>query len=134
MTVPFWSLLVILVIPYLLYFYTMRCRAQQLGEIENHYPRIQYTLLDGIGARACGAQKNAWEAAIMFTAAVMVAHLGGADPRLSSILAVTFVALRILHAVFYLADKPALRTLVFVSGTVCAVALFLLPALSNHSL
>ncbi len=130
MTVPFWCLFIILVIPYLLFFYTMRRRAIQLGSVDNHYPRIQYTQLDGLGARACGAQQNAWEAAIMFTAAVMVAHLGGADPWLSSILAVCFVLLRIMHAVLYLADKPVLRTLVFVLGTSCAVSLFLLPVLS----
>lgn len=50
MTVPFWCLLVILSIPYLLFFYTLRCRGRQLGRIDAHYPRLQYTQFDGIGA------------------------------------------------------------------------------------
>ena len=43
MTVPFWCLMVILIIPYLLFIYTMQCRARPLGRIDAHYPRMQYT-------------------------------------------------------------------------------------------
>jgi uncharacterized MAPEG superfamily protein len=67
----------------------------------------------------------------MFTAAILVAHAGGADAKLSAMLAITFVVLRILHAVFYLAGKPPLRTLIFVLGTVGVFTLFLLPAFSG---
>jgi uncharacterized MAPEG superfamily protein len=126
MTVPFWCLFVVLIIPYLLAPVAGYFKTKQLGSYDNKAPRTQAAALEGAGARAVAAQANAWEAAAVFTAAVLVNHLkGGADPGTSALLAEGFVLCRVLHAIFYLANLDILRSLIFTAGMVAAVALFL---------
>jgi uncharacterized MAPEG superfamily protein len=95
-----------------------------LGSIDHHQPRLQATELRGVAARAYAAQQNAWEGVVLFSAAIIVAHLAGADASWSAVTAVAFVVTRVLHAAFYIADIPPLRTGVFVLGLLCCVSLF----------
>jgi uncharacterized MAPEG superfamily protein len=128
MTTPFWCLLVALLLPYVLAGVGGYYRGRQFGSVDNHNPREQTAKLEGAGARAAAAQKNAWEALAAFTAAVLVAHLAGADPGQSSTAAVVFVAARVLHPIFYIRDLPPLRSLSFLVGVVCCLWLFGLAA------
>lgn len=113
MTVPFWCLLVVLTINYVLAALGGLFKWRQLGHLDNHHPRAQSSQLTGAGARVWAAQANGWEALAGFTAAVLVAHLSGADPAASAIAAQVFVASRIAHAILYVADLATLRSLVF---------------------
>lgn len=124
MTIPLWCLLVVASIPYILAGLGGYLRVRQLGSIDQHYPRIQATELRGVAARAYAAQQNAWEAVALFSTAVIVAHLTGADAGWSAVVAVAFAVTRVLHATFYIADLPPLRTGVFVLGLLCCVSLF----------
>ena len=126
MTVPFVCLLIVVLLPYALSTLGGYFRVRQLGTLDNKYPRIQATELEGIGARAWAAQANAWEAVSVFTAAVLVAHVAGADPEKSATAAIAFVALRVAHAACYLANLDVLRSIVFLGSLVAAVRLFLL--------
>ena len=99
-------------------------RAQQFGSVDNKNPRGQSAALEGAGASALAAQQNAWEALAMFTAAVVAHTVKGGDEGIASVLALAWLGSRILHAVFYLANLDALRSLVFLVGLGCAVALF----------
>ncbi len=129
MTVPFWSVLIMLLIPYALAGFGAFQRQKQLGVVDNKNWRAdQLPELTGAGARAYSAQANAWEAVAMFTAAVVVAHLAGADPELSSIAAMIFIVARIAHAILYIADLDKLRTVVFLVGWGCCLWLFGLAA------
>ena len=128
MTIPFWCLLVVLIIPYLLAGASGYFRAKQLGTVDLNNPRQQATLLTGPGARVYAAQQNAWEAAAVFTAAVLVAHFAGADAQMSANLAMAFVAFRVLHAVAYTADWAIPRSLLFLGAFVSAIWLFVLAA------
>ena len=126
MTIPFWCLLIIVIIPYLLAGASGYFRANQLGKIDLNNPREQATLLTGAGARVYAAQQNAWEATAVFAAAVLVAHFLGADPEMSANLAMAFVGFRILHAVAYVADWAPVRSALFLGGLVSAIWLFVL--------
>ncbi len=126
MTTPFWCLLVIVAMPYVLAGLTGYFKARQFGGIDNHHPRAQTALLEGPGARANAAQANAWEAVALFGTAVFMAHLAGADPAASSAAAVVYVVTRILHAGFYIADLPTARSGIFLVGVLCCVRLFYL--------
>lgn len=128
MTIPFWCLLVAIVIPYVLGGVVGYARVQQFGTLDNKYPRIQQASLQGLGARAQAAENNAFEALPVFGAAVFVAHLAGADPGRSALLAEVFLGARILHAIFYLANVDTLRSLVFVVGFACCIGLFVISA------
>jgi len=126
MTTPFWCLFIIVLLPYPIAFSGVYLRIQQLGTVDNKEPRAQALELSGAAARAIAAQANAWEATAVFSAAVLVAHLSGADPDLSATAAVGFVIARILHPIFYIADLDKLRSVAFLLGLGCAVWLFAL--------
>jgi len=128
MTTPFWCLLVVAVLPYVLASLGGYLRMQQLGTLDNSHPRIQATKLEGIAARALGAQMNAWEALSVFGVAVMLAHLTHADAEASATAAVIYLATRLAHPVLYLADLATPRTLVFVVGLGCIGRLLYLAA------
>jgi uncharacterized MAPEG superfamily protein len=126
MTVPFVCLLIVALLPYTLSTLSGYFKVKQLGSLDNKYPRVQAAELEGIGARAWAAQMNAWEALPVFTAAVLVAHVAGADPDKSATAAVLFVGLRVLHAAFYLANLDVLRSIAFLGALACAIRLFVL--------
>ena len=69
-----------------------------------------------------------WEAFAIFTAAVMVSHLLGADAESAAMASMIFVVARVLHGVFYIANKDALRSLCFLVGFGCSLWLFLMAA------
>jgi len=128
MTTPFWCLLATALLPYGIAGVGAKLRIDQLGELDNRHPRVQAQELRGVAARAWAAQANAWEALAVFTAAVVVAHLAGADAGASASVALVFVLARVLHAIAYVADQVLLRTLSFATGMLCCLALFGLAA------
>lgn len=128
MTTPLWCLLIVTFLPVVLAGIGGPLRKRQFGSIDNKYPRLQQARLEGAAARAIAAQQNAWEALAMFTAAVLAAHLMGATAGQAAWAALLFVAARVLHAVFYLANLDALRSLSYVVALGCVVWLFVLAA------
>ncbi len=124
MTTPFVCLVIVAALPYVLAGVGAFFRYRQLGTIDNNHPRLQAQQLEGTAARAYAAQQNAWEALALFGIAVLMAHLAGADGAASSTAAIVFVAVRLLHAVFYVANLAPLRSLAFVVGLGCCVRLF----------
>jgi uncharacterized MAPEG superfamily protein len=128
MTVPFWCLLVTVLIPYVLAGTGGYFRVRQLGGLDNKHPRAQASQLTGAGARAYAAQANAWEAVPVFASSVLVSHLAGASPGTAALLSEVFVAARVLHAAFYLANLDALRSLSFLVAFGCCIGLFVISA------
>lgn len=82
-------------------------------------PRVQ---------RANAAQLNAFEAFAPFAAAVLMAQLAGVDPARIAQLSVAFVALRVLHGLFYVGNKPKFRSLVWFGALGCVLALMAMAA------
>lgn len=80
--------------------------------------------------RANAAHLNAFEAFAPFAAGVVMAQLAGVDHARIALLAVAFVVLRVLHGILYLADVQLARSLVWLAGFACVVALLLLAAAS----
>jgi len=116
MTTPFWCLIVVALLPYILAGTGGYLRIQQLGALDNNHPRVQATKLEGVAARAYAAQMNAWEALPLFATAVFLAHLTHADPAASATAAVGYLATRIGHPILYLANLATVRTIVFTIG------------------
>ncbi len=73
--------------------------------------------------RAHAAHANAFEAFAPFAAAVLMAQLAGVAEARIALLAVSFAALRILHGLFYIGDRPLLRSLSWFAGLACVLAL-----------
>jgi uncharacterized MAPEG superfamily protein len=128
MTIPFWCVLVAGILPYVWVTIAAGERRKQFGTVDNKLPRLQEAQLAGRGARAMGAHNNAFETFPMFAAAVIVAHIAGADPGWSTIFALLFIAARVVHGFLYLADVDVARSAVFGIGQLCSLALFVLAA------
>lgn len=79
--------------------------------------------------RGNAAHLNAFEAFAPFTAGVLMAQAAGVDPGRIAALAVAFIVFRLLHGVFYLADKDVLRSLTWAAGIACVAALMIQAAL-----
>lgn len=126
MTIPFWCVVIVAFIPYLLAGTGLYFRITQLGGWDNDNPRTQYAQLEGAGWRVWAAQLNAWEALGLFTAVVVIAHLAGADPDKSAIAALVFVATRVLHPALYAANLATLRSVTVTTGLLsCAYLVYL---------
>lgn len=126
MTIPFYCLFIVALLPYTLAFTGMYFRTKAPGGLDNKNPRKQVAQLEGPGARAYAAQQNAWEALPVFTAAVVTAHLMHANPQQSAMAAMVFVMARILHPIAYLIDQDRLRSAMFGIGTLSWIWLFVL--------
>jgi len=128
MTTPFWCLLIAAFLPIVLAGIGGYFKSQQFDTLDNNNPRVQSAQLVGAGARAVAAQQNAWEALAIFTAAVAVAHMAGADPGTSAMAAMLFIVSRVLHGGFYIADLAPLRSVSFLVAFGSCIWLFTLAA------
>ena len=101
-----------------------RARLQQQGS-----PGLARTPDSYRVRNANAAHLNGFEAFPAFAAGVLMAQFAGVDPGRISTLAVAFVALRILHGIFYLTGTQALRSVVWLGGFASVLGLMVLAAL-----
>ncbi len=126
MAIAYWCILVAALLPYA---WVMIAKASG-QRYDNRDPRAWQARQDNPRSqRANSAQLNAFEAFAPFAAGVLMAQLAGVDPQRIAMLAVAFVALRVLHGVFYIAGIHALRSLVWFGGYACVLWLMLQAAL-----
>ena len=98
--------------------------AKYRTDYDNAAPRVQLAAADGARLRAYWAHLNHFEAFPPFAAAVIIAHLAQARQDWVDLLAVAFVALRVLYTVLYVADRPTARSLAWGAAFLCMVGLF----------
>lgn len=79
--------------------------------------------------RAYAAQLNSYEAFAPFAAGVVLAQLAGVPHPTIAALSLTFVALRVLHGIAYVAGRHYLRSLLWALALACVVALLVQAAL-----
>ncbi|HBC57990.1 MAG TPA: MAPEG family protein [Gammaproteobacteria bacterium] len=126
MTIPFWCLFIMVLLPYALSSLGGLYRWRKYGYYENKHPREQVTQLEGLGSRIYAAQQNTWEALPVFAISVFVAHLSQANVEQSALLSILFVMLRISYGVVYIFNLDKLRTLIFTAAFGCCLGLFYL--------
>lgn len=102
-----------------------------VSDFDNATPRESLARATGWAQRANWAQQNAYEAFPPFAAGVIVAHLAGANPLLIDVLAGLFLLTRLLHGIVYIADWATIRSLVWTTGFLSVVGLYLSPAWSS---
>lgn len=91
---------------------------------DNAAPRQWLAKQTGYRARANAAQANLFESLPLFFAAVIIAVMADAPQHRVDLLALGFVIARIAYLVCYLADWPTSRSIVWLAGLVCVVAIF----------
>ncbi|MFO7764397.1 MAG: MAPEG family protein [Wenzhouxiangellaceae bacterium] len=96
------------------------------GGYDNRHPRAQQARLTGFGARALAAHQNMLEAFPIFAAGLLLALWAEADPFWTTVLALAFVAARVVYTLLYLGDYPALRSMVWGVGFFASLGLMIL--------
>jgi uncharacterized MAPEG superfamily protein len=97
---------------------------------DNSDPRAWLASQTGFRARANAAQSNCFEAFPFFAVGIILALLTGVDPTTVDALAMFFIAARVAYVVFYVSNKPKLRTMTWSAAYITVVALFALAMLN----
>jgi uncharacterized MAPEG superfamily protein len=77
----------------------------------------------GIAGRLDRAQRNGYEALILFTPAVVLVVLSGQSTTLTAYAAWAFVVARLIYVGCYAADLVPWRTVAWLAGWVCVLAM-----------
>lgn len=130
MSIAYWCILIAAALPY---FWVALAKTGASG-YNNKDPRGWLAKQDNYRVRnANAAHLNAFEAFAPFAAAVLMAQAAGVDPGRISMLAMAFIAFRILHGIFYLTAIQLLRSLAWLGGFACVAALMLSATLNITS-
>ena len=126
MAIAYWCIVVAALLPYV----WIAVAKTGAPNYNNKDPRAWLARQESYRVRnANAAHLNAFEAFAPFTAGVLMAQAAGVDPHRITWLAVAFVTLRIVHGLCYLAAIHLLRSLVWVAGFACVLALMAQAAL-----
>ena len=123
----YWCVLIAAVLPYVWVFFA---KSGAPG-YNNRNPRAWIAKQEGNYKvqRANAAHLNAFEAFAPFAVGVVLAQLAGVDPGRIAMLAVAFVVARVLHGLLYLADVQLMRSLAWMAGFACVLALLVQAAM-----
>jgi uncharacterized MAPEG superfamily protein len=124
-TIAYWCVLAAIFFPYLC-FGIARNRARSLRD--NRNPRDFPNRIEGLPKRAWDAQLNSFESLPGFAAAVIIAHLAGAQQVHVDTLALAWVVVRLGFIVFYLTDRSRLRSAAQLLSLACVLGLFIAAA------
>lgn len=97
-------------------------------------PRAMFDRLPPYAQRATWAHQNGFEAVIVYIPAALMAYLVGVDSLGAAAGAIAFLVARLLHTVFYIANLPLGRSLMFGIGTACSLTLYVLSLLTVGSI
>ncbi len=124
MSVALWTLPAAALLPYV----TVALAKGSGANYDNTAPRAWTEGLAGWRQRAEWAHRNHVEAFAPFAASVLAATLNGHSHLAADVLSGTFIAARVGYTVAYMADRPALRSVLWFIGLGCTLALFWLGA------
>ena len=121
MTLAYWCVLFAAVLPLI---FTGIAKFSGRG-FDNHAVRDFQATLTGFRQRAHWAHLNGLEAFPVFAVGVLMAAQQNVSGERIDALALGFIAARVLYGVFYLMDLATLRSLAWVGGFGCSLALML---------
>jgi uncharacterized MAPEG superfamily protein len=120
MTIAYWCVLFMGLFPYV----ATGIAKKGFAGYDNGMPRNWLAKQTGFRARANAAQANLFESLPFFFAAVLIASLANAPQNRIDLLAIGFVLARITYLVCYVVNWPATRSIVWLAGLACVVAIF----------
>ena len=96
----------------------------QLG-YEMSSPRAMFDRLPPYAQRATWAHENGFESFMIFAAAAGMGYVTGLDSIWAIGAGLVYLLARSLYAVFYIADIPLARSLMYAIGSLCMGILFI---------
>ncbi|MBH5328125.1 MAPEG family protein [Eikenella sp. S3360] len=128
MTFAYWSVLIAALMPLFCAAYAKKAGGFHFDR-DNGNPRGFLAHTTGLAARANAAQQNGFEAFAPFAAAVIIAHsTGNAAQATINFWAAAFLLCRAAFIYCYLKDKARQRSLAWLGGFACILALFVAAA------
>ncbi len=89
-------------------------------------PRAMFDKLPPYAQRATWAHENSFEGFMVFAAAALMAYVTGVNSPLGRNAAIIFIIARLLYSIFYIANIPLLRSLMFGVASFSSGTLFYL--------
>ena len=89
-------------------------------------PRAMFDKLPPYAQRAAWAHENSFEGFMVFAAAALMAYVTGVNSPQGVNAAIAFIIARLLYSIFYIANIPLLRSLMFGVATFSSGTLFFL--------
>jgi len=120
MTIAYWCVLFMGLFPYV----AAGIAKKGFEGYDNGMPRQWLAKQTGFRARANAAQANLFESLPFFFAAIIIAGVANAPQGRVDLLAIGFVIARIAYLICYVANWPTIRSIVWLAGLVCVVAIF----------
>jgi len=120
MTIAYWCVLFMGLFPYV----AAGIAKKGFEGYDNGMPRQWLAKQTGFRARANAAQANLFESLPFFFAAIIIASFANAPQGRVDLLAIGFVIARIAYLICYIANWPTIRSIVWLAGLVCVVAIF----------
>ena len=120
MTIAYWCVLIMGLLPIV----AAGIAKKGFDGYDNGMPRQWLAKQTGFRARANAAQANLFESLPFFFAAVIIASIENVPQERIDLLALGFVAARIAYLVCYVANWPTTRSIVWLAGLACVVAIF----------
>ena len=120
MTIAYWCVLFMGFFPYV----ATGIAKKGFESYDNGMPRQWLAKQTGFRARANAAQANLFESLPFFFAAVIIASTANAPQNRIDLLAIGFVVARIAYVFCYVANWPSARSIVWLAGLACVVAIF----------
>lgn len=99
--IMYYCLAFAMLMPIILALSSIPFRVKQFSAPNLNEPRAQAEKLSGAGARIVAAQKNAWEALILFTVSLFIANANNIAGEEIALACIIFIAARIIHAITY---------------------------------
>lgn len=106
---------------YLPYFVVAAARVSAKVDLGN--PRVALDKLPPYAQRANAAHQNSFEVFSLFAAAALMVYATGKASNYTSIVTIVFLASRLLHTIFYIANIPPLRGLAWIVSIGCVASL-----------
>lgn len=111
--IMYYSLAFVMFIPIVLALSSIPFRIKQFPKPNLDEPRAQAEQLSGAGGRLVAAQKNAWEALVLFAVTLFIAYANNVEGEQINLACIIFIIARIGHALFYVLGLGKLRFLAF---------------------
>ncbi|MDP5019013.1 MAPEG family protein [Anabaena sp. UHCC 0187] len=89
-------------------------------------PRAMFDKLPPYAQRATWAHENSFEGFMVFAAAALMAYVTGVNSPQGVNAAIAFIIARLLYSIFYIANIPLLRSLMFGIASFSSGTLFFL--------
>ena len=87
-------------------------------------PRAMFDKLPAYAQRATWAHQNSFEALTIYGLLALMAYATGVESDWAKIAAIAFLVARLLYSVFYIANIPLLRSMMFAIGSLSGWTLF----------